>query len=42
MVGLQQLFHTPADRAFVTSGAILAPVLGAFEAMIDEIDSQAG
>lgn len=42
MVGLQQLFHTPADRAFVTSGAIVAPVLGAFEAMIDEIDSQAG
>lgn len=42
MVGLQQLFHTPADRAFVTGGAILAPVLGAFEAMIDEIDSQAG
>ena len=42
LIGQNPLFHTPADRAFVTSGAILAPVLAAFEAMMDEIDSVAG
>jgi hypothetical protein len=42
MIGQNPLFHTPVDRAFVTSGAILAPVQAAFEAMMDEIDSTAG
>ena len=41
MVGLNPLFHTPADGAFVTSAAILAPVLLSYEAMIDSIDSVA-
>ena len=42
MIGQNPLFHTPVDRAFVTSGAILAPVLASFEAMMDDIDSNAG
>lgn len=42
MIGQNPLFHTPADRAFVTGGAILAPVLAAFEAMLDDIDSMEG
>jgi hypothetical protein len=41
MVGMNPLFHTSADGAFVTSGAILAPVLAAFEAMMDHVDSAA-
>lgn len=41
-IGQNPLFHTPADRAFVSSSAILAPVLAGFEAMIDQIDSTAG